>query len=203
MSAKPIIVELRADGPGRADILLGNTGQRTQYLDIQALKILEPGTSPERHFHSPDPAEVGLLVAPRRLVLQPDEEKLIRVVLLQAGITSDTAWRVRIKPVIGKIESTGSVAVTSIGYDALVFARPAAPVTTLTSRRDGKRLTIQNTGNTNTLLHSGKQCGEEAQCDAVTGKRLWPGNSWTIELPNSGEVSFVERGPGEKRPVIF
>lgn len=203
LSARPIVVELAADGSGRADILVGNTGQRTQYLSITALKMVEPGASPERYLRSPDPAEVGLLVAPRRLVLQPEEEKVIRIILFEDEIISDAAWRVRIEPVIGRIESTGSVAVTSVGYDALVFARPAAPAPNLTARRDGKRLTIQNTGNTNTLLHSGKQCRAEAQCDAVTGKRLWPGMSWTIELPHSGEVAFVERGPGEERRIVF
>lgn len=203
LSARPIIVELTADGPGRADILIGNTGQRTQYLNITPLKITNLGAAPERYLDSPDPAEVGLLVAPRRLALQPAEEKIIRVILLEEEVLSDAAWRVRIEPAIGEIRASEPVAVTSIGYDALVFARPPDATTKVTGTWDGDALVLHNAGNTNALLHSGELCGPDAPCDEVAGKRLWPGMTWTIALPRSGTVSFVERGPGEDRTLVF
>jgi P pilus assembly chaperone PapD len=203
LSASPIILALNAEDGRRGDILVGNTGDRTQYLNITALKIQQPGHSPEQYLRSPSPSEIGLLVAPRRLVLQPGEEKIIRVILLQETIPKDLAWRVRIEPAIGDVTASQPVAVTHVTYDALVFARPSDPVAKIIGERDGNRLNLRNEGTSNALLHSGEQCLADTDCVAVAGKRLWPGMSWTIELDHSAPVSFVERGPGEERILVY
>ena len=203
LSASPIIVTLNAEDGRRGDILVGNTGDRTQYLNIAALRILQPGQSPEQYLRSPVPSEVGLLVAPRRLVLRPGEEKVIRVILLAEDIPTDLAWRVRIEPVIGDITSSKPVAITNVTYDALVFARPSDPVANVIGERDGNRLILRNEGNTNALLRSGEQCLSDTDCVAIAGKRLWPGMSWTIDLAHPVPVSFVERGPGDEQILVY
>jgi Mat/Ecp fimbriae periplasmic chaperone len=203
LSANPIIVEFMEGAGDRNDITVSNDGPRVQYLEITALRIEKPGASPESLIGDPDPAKVGLLVAPRRLSLKPGEEKKIRLIKLATATTHDLAWRVEIKPVAGEVESRTTGAVVQIGYKALVFARPANPSPRLDARRTGTELEITNTGNTNALLADGVQCPAVDQCSSVTGKRLWPGDVWKVTLPVSAPVRFKFFGPTGESSVEY
>ena len=203
LSARPVLVSFEPGQDQRADIAITNLADRVQYLEISAEKIVSPGAVPEEVFSSPNPDEVGLLVAPRRITLQPGEERLIRVILLEAPSKTDKAWRVLIMPVVGKIESTGSAAAINVAYRALVFARPQTPKVDLSGHRDGRVLSIPNTGNTNAMLHSGSQCAPGDICTEITGKRLWPGMQWQVELPTDAPVQFSVRGPGAEQLIEF
>lgn len=204
LSANPAILAFDAGQTNRKDIKVANTGSRPQYLEVSAARITNTGEHPEVYFQSTNPEEVGLIVAPRRIVLQPGEERVIRVILLETEIAEDKAWRVRIEPTIGEVESDQTVAVALLGYNALVFARPENPFSELVGTRDGKTLTVTNTGNSNVVLHSGEQCSTpDAPCASVTGKRLWPGAEWTTELPEDGPVSFALRDTEDDRRIEF
>ena len=204
LTANPAIMSFQGTENTRKDIKIGNTSSRTQYLNVSAMRIIEPGAHPETYFESPNPEEVGLLVAPRRIVLQPGEERVIRVILLDDEIETDKAWRVHIEPTIGKIDADTSVAVTLLAFKALVFARPEDPTTNIVGARDGTTLTLTNTGTSNVVLFDGEQCpGDGAPCQRVTGKRLWPGLEWTTELPIDAPVTFQLRDAGEDRSMQF
>lgn len=216
LTADPIILSFAGTEDARKDIKVGNSSNRPQYLEISVSRITELGIFPETYFDSADPAEVGLLVAPRRIVLQPGEEKVIRVILLDREIETDKAWRVNISPVIGDINADKSVAVTMIGFKALVFARPDEPQSNIVGARDGQTLTLSNIGNTNVVLFDGEQCPvsetaveaerdseTETECSSVTGKRLWPGAEWTVELPLDAPVTFTLRDTEEERTIEF
>jgi P pilus assembly chaperone PapD len=204
LTANPAIMSFNGTENTRQDIKIGNTSSRTQYLKISAARILEPGVNPETYFESPDPDEVGLLVAPRRIALQPGEERIVRVILLEDEIETDKAWRVHIQPTIGDIEADRNVAVTLLAFKALVFARPDNPTTEIVGGRDGKTLTLTNVGTSNVVLFNGEQCpGNDEPCQRVTGKRLWPGLEWTTELPADAPVTFELRDTGEDRSIKF
>lgn len=204
LTAVPVIMEFAPEGSDRQDITVGNVSNRVQYLEVSAQHILNPGEGPEEYFESPNPEEVGLLVAPRRVVLQPGEEKVVRVILLDQDLETDKAWRVYFKPVIGDIETDKSVAVTLVAIKALVMARPDNAYSEVTGTRDGKTLTLTNHGNSNVVLFEGQQCPDTAdECISVTGKRLWPGKPWTTELPEDAPVTFKLRDTGDERSVTF
>ena len=204
LAVNPAIMTFQGEKNARQDIYVANTSTRTQYLQISASRIVEPGVYPETYFESPNPAEVGLLVAPRRITLQPGEERVVRVILLDTELESDKAWRVHIEPTIGDIESDRSVAVTLLAFKALIIARPASPVSEIVSQRDGRTLRLTNTGNSNVVLFDGEQCpGNEQPCQRIKGKRLWPGLQWTTELPTDAPVTFKLRDTGEDRSMEF
>lgn len=204
LSVNPAILSFEGSENKRQDIKVANTSARTQYLQISAARIHEPGTYPETYFESPDPDEVGLLVAPRRIALKPGEERVVRVILLESDLKTDKAWRVHIEPTIGNIEADQSVAVTLLAFKALVIARPETPMTEIVSERDGRTLSLTNIGNSNVILFDGKQCADgDTPCQHVTGKRLWPGLEWTTELPADAPVTFKLRDTGEDRSMEF
>jgi P pilus assembly chaperone PapD len=204
LSANPIILIFSDGGQTRKDITLQNTGDRPQYLAVTAHRIVTPGQIPEELVADPNPNNVGLLVAPRRIVLNPGEQKIIRVIRLDETTSKEEAWRVHIKPVKVEIEATASIAMVQIGYKALVIARPKDAKANLIATRDGNMLSVKNTGNSNALLRDGLQCDEAGlACEKITGKRLWPGGEWQTELPFNTEVTFKALGPEGEEDIRF
>ena len=204
LSASPIIMTYQDGGQTRKDITLKNSGNRPQYLEITAYRIITPGVFPEDLKTDPNPKNVGLLVAPRRVVLKPREQKIIRVIRLDKTISKDEAWRVHIKPAKVEIEAKSSGAMVQLGYKALIIARPKDAKSTLKGQRSGKTLTVKNTGNSNAVLHEGEQCNASGgDCKKVTGKRLWPGDTWETELPYTTKVAFKILGPDGTSDVSY
>lgn len=203
LSVEPIILAFDQADHRRADIVVSNSGERPEYLEISARTILAPGEFPEELISSPHPEEVGLLVAPRQMILHPGERRLIRVILLDQAVETDKAWRVVISPVVGEIESDVPAAAIRIAYEALVYMRPAAPVVDLVAKRDGAVLKVTNTGNTNALLHSGQQCLSPDLCTQLVGKRIWPGMHWETELSAPTSVSFTVLDHEGERTIEF
>lgn len=204
MTVDPVILDFDRPDVTRQDMIVGNVGLRPQYLEISAARILNPGAQPETYLESPDPEQVGLLVAPRRIVLQPGEEKVVRVILLDQEIETDRAWRVHFKPVIGDVVTDGPVAIPLIAVKALVFARPSDPAPRLVGTRKGQTLEVSNLGNTNAVLFAGEQCPPaESGCTSIPGQRLWPGMRWTAHLPQDAPVSFQVRDANDDRSIQF
>ena len=204
LSANPIILEFQDGRDSRKDINVSNSGDRTAYITVEAVRIANPGEAKEEYISSPDPAEIGLLVAPRSIVLKPNEQKVIRVVMLDKDISEDKAWRVNIMPVAGDIESDSNVVVTQLGYRALVYARPEDAFGEIQGQREGNSLTVKNTGNTNIMLEGLEQCdAASGDCRKLPLKRLWPGQSKDIELPFAAPANFKIRGPKGVNETTF
>ena len=203
LSVSPIILAFENTDQRRADMTVSNSGDRPEYLEISARTILAPGQFPEPLLSSPHPEEIGLLVAPRQMILQPGERRLIRVILLDEPLEKDKAWRVLITPVVGEIDSDIPAAAIRVGYEALVYARPEKPTVELVAKKDGPHLSIINNGNTNALLHSGEQCLSEAACLPLGGTRLWPGMQWETDLPSSASVRFTVEDHEGEREIAF
>ncbi len=58
LSVDPAIIVFDGNDPTREDIKVRNTSSRTQYFQISATRIIEPGIYPETYFESPDPEQV-------------------------------------------------------------------------------------------------------------------------------------------------
>lgn len=204
LSANPIIMGFDHHGSNRQDITLKNSANRPQYLEITAYKIDNVGAIPEQLSTDPNPSNVGLLVAPRRIVLKPGEEKIIRVIRLNNNQAQDQAWRVHIKPAKVETEAKTSGAMMQLSYKSLVFARPENAVAKLVGGRVGNRLTLHNQGNSNAILRSGSQCDIRGEhCKRVIGKRLWSNTKFQTNLPYSTPVKFEIKDPNGIREIVF
>ena len=111
--------------------------------------------------------------------------------LEEAGKT-DRVFRVDFSPAVGKLKAKSSAIKILVAYQALVMIRPAKPVVNVNAERKGKSIVFTNTGNTNALLQNGRQCNpkKKEECQQLTNRRLYSGNTWKLELPYDGPISF-------------
>ncbi len=191
MVLSQVIVDLAADAPPHQDIEVWNSGSERIYVVAEPSEIVATGKADERRVQMPDPAQLGLLVAPNRLVLEPGERKLIRVAAIAERTGTERIYRVAIKPVTGDITANGSGLKVLVGYDALVIVRPTGPRSDITGARTNDVLTLRNNGNSNAELFDGKQCDDSgANCASLPPKRLYAGASWDQTLTRRTPVTY-------------
>ena len=189
------ILHFEPGNPLRKDIEVKNPGSENLYVQIEPKVVIDPGTKSERREAITDPREHGFLVTPNKLVIPPGGRKLVRVVSLQPLGEKERVYRVTFKPVVGDLESEHIGIKILVGYEVLILMQPANPNPNLVAKRDGQTMYFSNEGNTNVLLREGKQCPKGAnpdsdECERLRGKRLYPGNSWSVELPHKLPVDY-------------
>lgn len=190
---------------GRQDVEITNNGTETLYLDTQILAVSAPGTDDERRERIADPAEAGLLVTPARMVLAPGARRLVRIVLLEEPGPAERIYRINVMPVVPPLEADVTAVKVVVAYQLLVIIRPEDARPELVWERAGRRIEFENRGNSNVLLYNGRQCPANGQAGAETeteaeaepcvdlsvARRLYAGNSWTLELPFDAPVEFT------------
>lgn len=193
LAVSQLIVELKP-GPSRAqDIELFNDSPDRSYISIEPREVVDPGTPRERGFVSPDPEKLGLLVSPRRLVLEPGQRRTLRVARVGPDAPAERVYRVTVKPVVGEVEGETGLKLL-VGYDLLVLVRPATVRPALEASRSGTRLTMTNRGNSSVELIDGRQCDAAGRdCGKLPGKRLYAGASWEQVLPRPGSGEYRVR----------
>src|SRR5690606_31258416 len=137
------------------------------------------------------PEESGLIVSPLRLVLEPGERRTIRIAAIGDRPAQDRVYRVTIRPVAGTVTAETSALKVFVGYDTLVLVRPEQIRAEVDGGRNGRVLTLHNTGNAAQELFDGKQCDAAgANCQNLPAKRLYPGATWEQTLPYDTEVTY-------------
>jgi P pilus assembly chaperone PapD len=186
-----VIVDLQPGAPDHDDIEVWNSGPERIYVVAEPSEILDAGKPGERREAEPDPSRSGLLVTPQRLVLEPDQRRMIRIAEVGPRPAVDRIYRVTIKPVAGKVTADVTALKVLVGYDVLVLDRPAAIRGEVTATRAGKRLTFSNGSNTAQELFDGKQCDAAgANCRDLPSIRLYAGASWDVQLPYDTSVEY-------------
>jgi P pilus assembly chaperone PapD len=189
------IVHFEPGKPLRKDIEVENPSTENLYVEITPAVVSDPGSEKEQRLTIVDPRESGLLVTPNKIVVPPGGRKLVRLVSLEPLGKKERVYRVTFKPVVGELESEQIGIKILIGYEVLVLMQPALPEPNLVATRNGKTMSFVNKGNTNILLREGKQCPENSasdsdECENLRGKRLYPGNRWSVELPYNKPVEY-------------
>lgn len=189
------ILHFEPGNPLRKDIEVENPGTENLYVQVEPKVVIDPGTANERREAINDPRKSGLLVTPNKLVIPPGGRKLVRMVSLQPLGEKERVYRVTFRPVVGDLESEQIGIKILVGYEVLVLMQPANPNPNLVAKRNGQTMSFSNEGNTNVLLREGKQCPngkdpESDECESLGGKRLYPGNSWSVELPHNLPVDY-------------
>lgn len=176
----------------RHDVSITNPDSENLYIEITVLDVANPGTDEETRTPVKDPESIGLVAAPRLLMIPAGGKRTVRLVNLDGHSDSERVYRVNITPVPPPTESKGMAIRVLIGYQVLVFVSPQEPKANLVGKRRGNTLTLENRGNVNLMLSDGQQCPTVTRdsCAELPGRRLYPGNRFDVELPNNGPAFF-------------
>ncbi|MEJ2451609.1 MAG: hypothetical protein P8047_13205 [Gammaproteobacteria bacterium] len=196
----------------RRDIWVINDGSQRAYVAIDPAEIVNPGLPNEARVTEPDPEKRGLLVTPSRIILDPKQRRMVRLVVL-GNRKTERIYRVKIHPVIAppennkkqKVPRKSGIGIRILtGYDMLVIVRPLNPVAKVTARREGNNLIFNNAGNTNALLLNGTQCNTSGKdCKNLPAMRLYAGASHTITTPYQTPVSYDIQAGGKRDKLKF
>lgn len=201
ISLTKLVVELDQKTHPREDVEVRNDSSDVAYVSVTPSEIVDPGSSSETRVSRADPANLGLLVAPSRLILQPGQRRLIRFASLARGVR-ERVYRVTVKPVVGTLSVEQSGLKLLVGYDVLVLVRPAAPQPNVIGSWSTGVLTIRNTGNASVELTDGKMCDAPGiNCTKLPGKRLYAGAEWAQKFPDAKPVEYSISGPGRTHAV--
>lgn len=192
-----LIVDLQPGKQTRDDIEVWNSSPDRAFVALEPREILNPSLPSQTARKDPDPEKLGILVSPARMILEPGQRKLIRIAALSTSPDRERVYRVTVKPVVGAVQSQASGLKVLLGYDVLVLVRPAQPAATVVGVRNGRTLTLRNTGNVSVEMIDGRQCETgSTQCTQLPGKRLYAGASWTVALPSDSPAQYTLRSPG-------
>lgn len=197
-------MDFESNSAGREDVLLRNESDRRYYISVEPAEIVNAGRDDEIRTEYQNPQDLGLLISPNRLVLEPGQFRALRIVSINDKLSADRVYRIRVTPKIGAIEVDNAEGddrdanlVVLMAYDLLVVVRPDGAHTQIVSERTPEHITLRNIGNSNTLLIDGEACPEEetaGDCVALPDTRLYAGSSVRFDLPAPGaRVRFVSR----------
>lgn len=200
----------------RQDVILSNESERRYYISVEASEIVSPGTPQEARVQIENPEDLGLLVSPNRMILEPGASRALRIVSINEALDSDRIYRVRVTPQVGAIEANpaegeerGINIVMLTAYDLLVTVRPGNGQPSIRAERTAGELRLTNTGNTNTLLMDGQAChgsGGEISCVALEDNRLYAGATVVFPLPTPDarvQLKARDRNGGRDRELTF
>ncbi len=206
LAVDKIIIEFDNASSGKNDVALANTSQEeTLYVKIEVLEVSDPGTPKEKRFVADDPFKIGLIASPTKVIIPPGSKRLVRLVNLFPATGQERVFRVNFTPIAGDEQTEGTSVKLMIGYQALVIVRPEKTVFDLVGTRQGNKLVLTNNGNTNVYLDSVRQCTSEKleECTSLTENRLYPGNTWEVELTGDGPVAFNANDGQGRRQMIY
>jgi len=199
------IVIFDSNSPPREDVKVLNNGDEMIYVELEVLKIENPGTAEEERLSLKNPREMGLMATPNRLAIPPNGQKLVRLVNLNRGSDSERIYRINVKPIVPPMEEDVSQLRIVVAYQILTIVHPKNAKAELQATRQGRVLRFQNSGNSNILLSEGQQCAPDMSevCQELSSHRLYAGNNWEITLPYDGPVSYsVSSVDGNKKEVF-
>lgn len=196
MRLDKVIVDFSDGATHRDDIEVTNGGKEVMYVSVTPAEIVQPGFKGQERRTSRDPMDLGMLVSPTRMILEPGQSKPVRISILKPPVDRDRIYRVKIAPVVGQTIATRSGLRVLVGYDVLVIVRPKNAKPEIIGKREGRKLTLRNTGNTNALLIGGKQCDKSRKCVDLPTTRLYAGATWTVDLPHDAPAVYRLRSNG-------
>jgi P pilus assembly chaperone PapD len=199
-----LIVDLQPGKSQRDDIEVWNNSPERAFVAIEPREIIDPSLPTQSVRAESDPEKLGILVSPARMILEPDQRKLVRIATLRPAGNKEHVYRVTIKPVVGRIASDATGLKLLIGYDVLVLVRPLQPLPNVIATRKGNELMFRNAGNVSVEMIDGRQCNiNHQQCSELPGKRLYPGATWSVQLQSDAAAEYTLKSPGKTEHQIY
>lgn len=196
MVLSDVTVELASDQEPE-DLEIWNSGDEPLFIDVELNEILEPQSATPQRQRVESLREAGLLVTPSRMVLQPNERRMLRIAVRAPATERDRVYRVALVPRANPVHSGEQLALqVLVGYDVLVIVRPENPSPRLQVERDGREVQIANLGNSSVLIRKLTQCSGGAEaCVDLPGNRMYAGEAWTVRLPADSPVHLHRASP--------
>lgn len=191
----------------RFDVTVYNSDEAANlFLEVSPFEVARAGFDDQELVpltlnDSPD-----FLVSPNRAIIPPNSSSLVRLLNLKNTGDTERVYRINLVPASPPAELSGdddaiaSVLQVIVAYQVLVIILPEQPRSEVEFSREGRTLTFSNSGNANYLLADGRQCdpAEPGNCVYLQSRRMYPGNSWSIELPYDGPAQYtVQNHEGE------
>lgn len=187
------VITFSPDDSPREDLVVSNPDDEPLFIDIEVLTVSHPGTGVEERKVVKDPESIGLIATPRRMMVPPGGQRIVRLVNLNGHEDRERVYRVNLNPVSGPVESEQMGVRILVGYQLLVFAEPRERDVKLEGKRQGRELTLFNAGNVNIVAQNSEQCPPSptpGECETVKGRRLYPGNTTVLDLPYDAPVTL-------------
>jgi len=155
----------------------------TAYVSISIYRVNHPGM-PDQSFTKLDdnPYKIGLIVTPNKMVIPSGQMRIARVLYIGKPVDADVLYEVKFTPVSGNLVAIGQDKTNIaagvelvIAYGVGILVRPVDLNPNVTAVRDGKKVTLSNTGNTTVSI---------GHCtpDKYFFVRLYPGNVKHVTL---------------------
>ncbi|MBT5331428.1 MAG: hypothetical protein HOL48_06595 [Porticoccaceae bacterium] len=200
-----IVVEFDPDGLPREDIVVFNDDpNENAFIDITIHEVINPGTEDEERILVENPQDANLLVTPAKMVVAPGSKSQVRLVSLNQNSPVDQIFRVTFTPVLAPFADEGSAVRIVVAYQALVIVPPDNPGENLNYEKNGGVLTFTNSGNSYIKLENGEICGQLlSSCEDLMATRLYAGNTWSVELPIDGQVTYRATNNSGSRTLVI
>ncbi len=194
MSLDRSIVYFDKKGWKRQDVQVSNLANETLYLQTEVYRVLNPGRPNEEKILATTSEEMKLMATPHKSSIKPQGERVVRLFNRENNLTEEKVYRVLFRPVTGPLKEQKQKQMVKllVAYEILVFVRPSQPVFKVDGVIRGNKLELSNTGNSNVMLRRGRQCASKDECTSIwKNKRLYTGQSWSVDLTGEGEVKFA------------
>jgi Mat/Ecp fimbriae periplasmic chaperone len=187
-----IVVEFDPNGLPREDIVVFNDDTNDNaYIDITIHEVINPGLENEERILVENPQDANLLVTPAKMVVAPGSKSQVRLVSLNQSSPVDQIFRVTFTPVLAPFADEGSAVRIVVAYQALVIVPPNNQSSDLSYEKGDGVLTFTNSGNSYIKLENGQLCGQLlSSCVDLMATRLYAGNTWSVDLPFDGQVTY-------------
>jgi P pilus assembly chaperone PapD len=173
-----------------------NSGDMPLYLDIELMRVDNPGINPEHKTPIGDIPQPEMIFIPNRITLGPKQERDIKLIPLQSP-TQETLYRLYINPVIdikvvGEAEDKDKVhapVTISIGYGVLIHHLPPLAAQTRHWQHQCLSkggLTLTTTGSVHNEF---KKLHSDSDPQVTNSLNLYPGTPVTLPVKQlSGEA---------------
>lgn len=197
-----LVVELQPGQAGKQDVVIWNDAPDRAFVEIKPSRMVDPGSVSQQRVNYPDPRELELLVSPKRLILDPGQQKFIRIADLGKDDSVERVYRVTVEPVVDESDPNEGLRLL-VGYDMLVLVRPKVPTFQISAVRTGTKLVVRNMGNASVELLNIRQCVTKSECNESPGGRIYVGieRAFDVALDSSAELSF-STALGEKSVFV-
>ena len=173
------------------DVQVQNSGSDIAYVAISIYRVNHPGM-PDQSFTmlEDNPYQVGLIVTPSKMIIPAGQFRIARILYIGKPVTSDVAYEVKFTPVAGALVPVGNSTLSAgielvVAYGVSILVRPVNLSPHLIATREGKALSLQNTGNTTVTL-------ENCLPDKNLIAQLYPGNTFHYTLTTASPQTCVE-----------
>ena len=202
ITVSPLVLNIKDNGPGFADIIVYNTGEKKAYVKLDLYKIENPGTKFEKKIKEDikNPIKFGLVASPLKMVIPVNQSRKVRLLPLSKHLKIESVYKLEVVPVEGELKILVSdnkkdnninagVKIT-VGYGVRVSLLPEHIKREVrivkNNNNKNNNYDLKNTGNVNVLITQAEICNNKPNrtkpkdwknCKVLKSysKRLYPG----------------------------